>query len=164
MAITPVATNQKASSGEKVPLGYYIAPFSETPPADTEFTRLGFKRGFEASTSYSKLDITGDLSPAKRREYLSSWVDETLSFDVVSRGDATAEQTAFWNHCKKPGAVTDNEPVVWLWYAHPVLNVKVVQCVTIDSISDSMGYDAELTWSVEASANGEPHITDITPP
>lgn len=160
----PVAPykNMEAAKGMNVPFFYSIAK-AGTPPDLATYKQGCYKRGFEVSDSFDSIDITGDCSSGGYKESISGFRESTVSIDFVSRkGDGTeTNQKALWKHLKSPGAETDNEPVIWMLYFDPVLDVQVIQCLTATSVSNTYQYDDSLTFSAEFNAKGAPIITDI---
>lgn len=164
----PVAPykDMDAAKGSMVPVFFSIAKHG-TPPDEATYKRGCYKRGFENSDSFDSIDITGDCSEGGYKESISGFRESTVSIDFVARasdGGATSNQAELWSHLKSPQAATNNEPVVWLLWFHPVFNKKIVQCFTATSISDSFQYDDAVTFSAEFNALGAPTITDIPAP
>lgn len=163
--VAPVAPYKdlKAAKGSMVPVFFSIAKLG-TPPNETTYLRGCYKRGFENSDSFDSIDITGDCSEGGYKESISGFRESTVSIDFVARSSdkgGVSNQAALWSHLKAPSAVTNNEPVVWLLWFHPVFNKKIVQCFTCTSISDNFQYDDAVSFSTEFNALGAPNITNI---
>lgn len=143
--------------GKSVAFQFAIAAESASPSALT-FLPLGAMRDKSVGITWDTTDLTADDSPASTKESLATFKAVEISGSGVSRGPERPNQDILEAHVNNPGAVTGNQPCIWLRLTHPSGKVYTGYFMCSEFSTDAPYADA-ITWTMKAMSNGAMTIT-----